>query len=363
MLLGLYTTDTADTLSRAQAAPAAELLPALGEEYRAALENQLRWGNIDYHERNRHELVQEQLERFQVATGRALPNPEDIQPDRRDQRDFQYETIRREFETYRQQNPNTDLTFPTDEQIEAGARDRALKARQQLEAVEAQRGRAGGSFTGWVAGMAGVVSGGVADPLNLITMPLGVGPAATILKAAAATAGIGAATQAANEAMLFSDRQKADSSYSAQEAAGNVAGAAIGGAVIGGGAKAIGKGIGAGLEWWRGRDRAELPREVQDALNVTERDQEVRAANPLPGVAGEQAHVEALTKATQDIEGGRPVDVQDIVREAIPSVENGGLVPLDPRTVGVDAETFQYKAGGDDAGVTDRLRGVTEWRP
>ncbi|MBK3800460.1 hypothetical protein GAY33_14660 [Azospirillum brasilense] len=43
----------------------------------------------------------------------------------------------------------------------------------------------------------------------------------------------------------------------------------------------------------------------------------MRAANPLgPGVAAEQAHAGALQKAVQDVEAGRPVDVQDIVREA-----------------------------------------------
>ena len=35
----------------------------------------------------------------------------------------------------------------------------------------------------------------------------------------------------------------------------------------------------------------------------------------------------------------------------------------DIQSVGTDAKTMQYKAGGDEHGVTDRLRGVTEWRP
>jgi hypothetical protein len=35
----------------------------------------------------------------------------------------------------------------------------------------------------------------------------------------------------------------------------------------------------------------------------------------------------------------------------------------DLSSIGVDAETFQFKAGGDDAGVTDRLRGITTWEP
>ncbi|MDF1769828.1 MAG: hypothetical protein P1U43_13845, partial [Maricaulis sp.] len=40
-----------------------------------------------------------------------------------------------------------------------------------------------------------------------------------------------------------------------------------------------------------------------------------------------------------------------------------GLVSLDPRELQVDAETFQFKTGGDSDGVTDRLRSVTQWDP
>jgi hypothetical protein len=35
----------------------------------------------------------------------------------------------------------------------------------------------------------------------------------------------------------------------------------------------------------------------------------------------------------------------------------------DPKNIKVDAETFQFKAGGDVEGVTDRLQGVTQWDP
>lgn len=40
-----------------------------------------------------------------------------------------------------------------------------------------------------------------------------------------------------------------------------------------------------------------------------------------------------------------------------------GLEALDPRAVKVDAARFQFKAGGDRAGVTDRLQGVQHWDP
>lgn len=47
----------------------------------------------------------------------------------------------------------------------------------------------------------------------------------------------------------------------------------------------------------------------------------------------------------------------------------GGTLPgmrsitLDPSQIKVDAGRFQFKGGGDEFGVTERLRGVTEWNP
>ncbi len=40
-----------------------------------------------------------------------------------------------------------------------------------------------------------------------------------------------------------------------------------------------------------------------------------------------------------------------------------GLVSVDPSTVLVDADRFQFKGGGDIEGVTDRLQGVQAWDP
>lgn len=39
------------------------------------------------------------------------------------------------------------------------------------------------------------------------------------------------------------------------------------------------------------------------------------------------------------------------------------LQRVDPRDVKTDADAFQFKSGGDAAGVTDRLKGVTKWNP
>jgi len=52
-------------------------------------------------------------------------------------------------------------------------------------------------------------------------------------------------------------------------------------------------------------------------------------------------------------------DLRPIPSPALPN--DVGM--FSPYELGVDPERFQFKAGGDEAGVTDRLKGVTQWDP
>jgi len=45
------------------------------------------------------------------------------------------------------------------------------------------------------------------------------------------------------------------------------------------------------------------------------------------------------------------------------AVSEGGIEALDPATIGVDAKRFQFKSGGNEHGVTERLQGVEKWDP
>ena len=42
---------------------------------------------------------------------------------------------------------------------------------------------------------------------------------------------------------------------------------------------------------------------------------------------------------------------------------DGTVFRFDPDELQVDAELFQFKSGGDEFGVTDRLQGITTWDP
>ncbi|KAA1057152.1 hypothetical protein [Azospirillum argentinense] len=316
MLLGLYQTDTADTLSRARAAPAADIPPSFSEGYHAAFAESRAFANSDALWRARHEVAQAALDRLEDATGEVYANPEAAA--RGPNRDALEKSIRARFDSLKAERPDLNLAYPTDDEIQAGAVAKAQKVKGERDALAAKPS----SFASGAGFLLGDIAGAMTDPLNIASMFAGAPAGAGILRTAAIEAGVAAGSQAVIEAGTSDFKKQVDPSYGLGEAAGNIAAAGAGGAIIGGGLKAAGR----GFEWWRGRDRAELPREVQDALNVTERDQEVRAANPLgPGVAAEQAHAGALQKAAQDVEAGRPVDVQDIVREARASSTDIGI--------------------------------------
>ncbi len=57
------------------------------------------------------------------------------------------------------------------------------------------------------------------------------------------------------------------------------------------------------------------------------------------------------------------MDKPEIAAPAERVSEGGGIEALDPATIEVDAERFQFKAGGDAAGVTERLQGIEKWDP
>lgn len=69
--------------------------------------------------------------------------------------------------------------------------------------------------------------------------------------------------------------------------------------------------------------------------------------------AGEPEVLEDYADAAP-VEATAPTPVQS---------HSAGYTMLDPDQIGVDAGRFQFKAGGDEQGVTDRLRGVRKWNP
>lgn len=63
------------------------------------------------------------------------------------------------------------------------------------------------------------------------------------------------------------------------------------------------------------------------------------------------------------IESDLPLPPEARQPETLPELGSGNFRFFDPARLEVDAARFQFKAGGDAAGVTERLRGVGQWQP
>jgi len=78
------------------------------------------------------------------------------------------------------------------------------------------------------------------------------------------------------------------------------------------------------------------------------------------GVGNQDAHIQAYAKAQEALDSGKIVEQAELDKITGGKI---GLESVDPKGVKVDAATFQFKARGDDLGVTDRLDGVKNWDP
>ena len=82
-------------------------------------------------------------------------------------------------------------------------------------------------------------------------------------------------------------------------------------------------------------------------------------------------HKGRLVEAELALSNGKLANISDVPVSPVRLPEDvyqatnvGGVVDeFDPNDIGVDAKTFQFKEGGDEFGVTDRLEGVTQWDP
>lgn len=196
--------------------------------------------------------------------------------------------------------PDLDLAPLDDAEIDKRAVAKAQATHRTYETLQQGEKTWGGSF-GSFAGSAGAAA---ADPVNIVALAIapetgGIG----ILSAALRWGGLAAVSQAAIEASSDSFKEQVQPGYiESGEPIKNIGEAYLGGAVLGGATKALGNA-------WTRVKTGQWPTSVRDAGNVIESEANVASSNPLPGVAGEVAHREALTKSIDDILAGRPVDV------------------------------------------------------
>lgn len=292
-----------------------------------------------------------------------------------------------------------DLIRP-DVSVEDDARAVARGAAGALETATAQPQVTG--LGGFVAGLAGGFGGSFRDPLQVATLFAGGGitrgatVALRIGQAALREAAINAGAVALLQPAVQSWREEAGLRSGLVPALENVGLGALFGAIPGGAiqgvrelrgpARAAAEKLAAGTA-----TPAETARAVE-ALGVRLSDHDAAALRaavaepkpeaPLKGVPAE-LDAEITAQAIRHAEAPdlfpppeialavppRPAAQAHLIDEALPgaaaSVDDKPVTfgSFDPRGMIADAATFQFKGGTDAAGLTDRLKGVTEWDP
>jgi hypothetical protein len=221
------------------------------------------------------------------------------------------------------------------------------------------------------------------DPLNLALSVLPLGAARSIASAAVREGAVNAGAEALSLPEVAAWRAELGAPLSAAEMAGQVAGAAAFGAVVGGGVKALEQGVGALRRRLAGRApalsdqtlataaRAVTPEpspELEAALAVLEEDARLQAQTPFvrDDPEADAEHRARLDQATAQLLTEQPVRLPPATVPVAPDAldaQASGLQRFRPDDLEVDAARFQFKAGGDAFGVTERLAGVTRWNP
>jgi hypothetical protein len=240
----------------------------------------------------------------------------------------------------------------------------------------------------YIAGFGGSIAATVTDVPNLAVTGLtllatkgrGMGIAKTMTVEAFANAGAEAFAQ--EEVMDW--YASLDLPYSMDEFYYNLAAAATGGAVLSGGIKVAAKVPNLTAEQWR---KGKVAIDKYNAKKAGLEYKEDLTLNSAVKTSEIESEFEAKSPYTKesDPSGEKNIDAQNQAAQAIIE-ENPGKLPttpaselktyapldadvtvgailVDPDNIEVDAKLFQFKEGGDEFGVTERLQDVTEWDP
>lgn len=261
-----------------------------------------------------------------------------------------------------------DLQWVTHEEVLRRGQEIAQRDRETLQELEGRSPGAANMIARFIGGIGGVAT----DPINVETAFIG-GGARTLYGAIFREAALGAGVEAMSQAGVIEWYKKLGYEYTPQQFWTAVAmGGAFGGAMpvvfrIGG------KSISLTTDQLKSGYRALVDSGLFKPTSVTrtaERQAEIleseNAINPLVDDAVHQERIERATVATEMAEPPAMSDTPPVPLREIDSVYeadnlDGLIYRFDPAEIQVDAELFQFKAGGDEYGVSDRLLGIKIW--
>lgn len=258
-------------------------------------------------------------------------------------------------------------TILSDAAIRATVVAELEEKRQANESILA-RGGGGAAFLGQARAF-------VADPFIVATAGFGGGAAvgrglaANAVRAFATEASIAAATEVPIQAEVFKFKKEIDSPWTFYDAAVNTLQATVGaGGLRLAGSVAIDS---AGLlaKQYRKLRGSARTAEGDAAADIIDRVVSHEAENPLrldEETTFTEPHQRATDRAQAQLDAGEQVDVSDITRDLEPlraadrilERTADDVIEVTPGEVNVDAKRFQFKSGGDDAGVTESLKDV-----
>lgn len=282
---------------------------------------------------------------------------------------------------YIKERPETfpDLLEVTNETLFEKAKTSAIKA-FDVDADIASRS----TFTGWLGSVGGSIVGSITDPVNLAAMPFGGGQT-TVLNTILKQAGIAAVSEGVIQAEVADWYKTLDLPYDYKTFFANVGMAAAGAGVITGGVLAAKplyqltkKQLIEGIEAL-GKAKAnregrpyEIDPDVKLIKEFDEINETINQGNLLKDDAGDLEHNARVNQSYQAIENGDSTKITSAPPESaiIRPTDihfhdnlNKEMFAYKPNDLLVDANLFQFKAGGDIMGVTERLQGVTQWDP
>lgn len=281
-----------------------------------------------------------------------------------------------EIETRADEYP--DLIGFKDVDIDAQARQAALEARQEMMELDSRSF----GFTNWVGQMHGGFEAFLQDPSNAIATVAGglatwpiKGFVKTVLGESVANAGIELLQQPA-VAKWYEDLNL---DYGFEDGLQRVAFAGLAGGAFTG--MTLGAIKGAQLTYRQARSGIDALRsagykftpEQEAAIRAADEQDAIDASNPLesPDTEGKAVHQQNVIDAQEAVIHDEKASLlslpqqQAISRQVFSKfgLQFEGAQYLRPDEIVADAKTFQYKEGGDEFGVTDRLQDVETWDP
>lgn len=366
--------------------PAPRAPQSFGDDVLAARQAQLNIENFNAERYARDRVWPEYIDELERLTGERFELPRQIQVDHpagmleRDapglRHDMQVEQALARIDEYRAAHP--ELSLPGAEWMD----DRLATRLQEIEA------RAQGAEI--LPQFVGSMLGAFEDPLTIATLPFG-GPAVGGGRTAVGTAARVFLAEAAINGLVVAATEPVANEWRAElglpertlgQSAFNIAVGAVAGGTLGSAPVAIPAGFDA-LSRLPARRLADMAEDlnpgdpdVAAAAAAIRREDDIAQDNPFeagPFSPAEAAGVhrdrldDALTvmregptpagrAAAERLDQAPPLAVRPN-RERLPA----GLTEVDPRELEVNAELFQFKAGGDAEGVTDRLANVGRW--